>query len=147
MKFKNGLMVSAALCAISAAGSDEAGAGASVAADVAEDIKEAGAGVVSFIQQEGALLLSAAQSAGAWLENKLAQISIDAQAFIASAIKQAQADGGSAGEIVANTLTLLYNDGHAIAASIPDAVKVEARAVESSVVSAAAALTTVVPKL
>ena len=133
-------------CSMSAEGQDPPASG-NLATDVVEDIKEAGEGFVSFIQQEGAIVTTAVENAASWLKSKLAELSTDAAGVLTGAIQQGQASGGSLGEIVANTLDILYNDAHAIWAGVDPAVKTEVQAVDSSVITAAASLTSVVPKV
>lgn len=150
MRFKlcamTGASVLAMGCFVSSEGGDAAGGG-NLASDIAEDITEAGEGVVSFIQQEGALVTTAAENAYNWLESKLGQLSNDAVSVLTGAVQAGQASGGSLGEIVANTLDIIYNDAHDIWTGVTTATKAEVQAVDSSVITAAASLTSVVPKV
>lgn len=103
-------------------------------------------GATDFISQEGILIGTAVGNAVKWLQGEIAGIPSAVQAKLADIIKQAKGDGTKpVGEVVADALTIAYNDGHAIFDGVEAEVVAGVKAIDSAVIEAAARITTVVP--
>lgn len=155
MRFKNGVALLALSCCMSAEGDAPTG---SVTADVAEDLKEAEEGVISFIDAqialvksgaaaEGDLIEGAVSSAADWLKGKSQQLSADAQTALGSIISAEQAKGTDPVQLVSSVLTVIYDDAKTLALGIAPEVVTELKAIESSVVAGITGLTTLLPNL
>lgn len=88
-------------------------------------------------------VLEAVTSAGAWLAGEIAGLLPGVQQALNDALNTAKGTGATKpiGEIVADTLTILYNEGHDIFNEASDEVKAGAKEIKSSVIEATAGLT------
>jgi hypothetical protein len=89
-------------------------------------------------------ILGAVEQAGSWLRGEVAGLLPATQDIFTGALNQAKGPPGTAkpiGEVVADTLTILYNEGHDLFVGAEDVVKAEAKTIKSSVIEAAAGLT------
>lgn len=89
-------------------------------------------------------ILEAVEQAGSWLRGEIAGLLPATQEVFSGALDIAKGEAGKAkpiGEVVADTLTILFNEGHDLFTSAADEVKAEAKTISSSVIEAAAGLT------
>lgn len=100
---------------------DESGEGSAAEEGAESILEEVGEEVKAFIQNAETTLLEDVQAAGAWLKNELEalapEIVADLKAAVSSAVKEVAA-GTSAGDTVANVLTILARDGVAVLAQV-----------------------------
>lgn len=129
-----------------------------VAADLAEDAKEVGEGVITFIQAEidlvkagitaeKNLISGAVTNATAWLAAKSNQLSADAQTGLASIIQEAASTTKDPASLVSSVLDVIYNDAKMAALGVTSAAKTELQGVESSVLAGVAGVTTLLKTL
>lgn len=109
-----------------------------------DDLTEVVDGIGSFIKDEVSLLTSAATNAFVWLQGEMRGVPTAVQNFVTAAISKAQAKGGSQGEILANTMDILYSDAHALEMGVAAEVVAAAKAIKSEVLAGFVSLVTVV---
>lgn len=110
-----------------------------------DDVQEIADGIKEFIAKEATLISEEVASATNWLQGELAGLPDSAQQFFAAAVSKAQSSGGTLGEQIADTLTLLYNDGLHAAVGIGEDVGAMLKAIPSEVVTAAVGITSKAP--
>lgn len=111
-----------------------------------DDVKEVVDGVTDFISKEGILIGAAVADAVKWLQGELAGVPDIVQGKLSEIIQLAKGDGTKPiGEVVADALTISYNDGHHLFSDVEAGVVDGVKAIKSSVIEAVARITTVVP--